>query len=257
MEECFFGWRLGDVISTGQFTEVREATSEIDGRSVILKRLHAHAAREPAVRALFEAECDLTCALPRSPHLVHGLAADVALDRPYLVLDRRGHDLRSRLEAGTLGRLDGFRLLVDAATGVAHLHHHGWVHGDLNPSNLLCDRGRGVICDLGVARRLGDGGPVRGTAAYMAPEQVRGGGWTAAVDVFALGVLLWELASGVRLFHRGPSFLSMAAVIETEAPPLDEVELAPIAANALAKDPAARPSARAFATALDQALAPR
>ena len=59
-----------------------------------------------------------------------------------------------------------------------------------------------VLCDLGVARRLGDGGPVRGTAAYMAPEQVTGEPWTGAVDVFALGVVGWELARGARLFAR-------------------------------------------------------
>ncbi|MBE7447904.1 MAG: hypothetical protein HS111_03110 [Kofleriaceae bacterium] len=56
---------------------------------------------------------------------------------------------------------------------------------------------------------------MRGTAACAAaPEQVRGEPWTGAVDVFALGVMLWELSTGERLFHRGASFLSMAAVIE-------------------------------------------
>jgi len=74
----------------------------------------------------------------------------------------------------------------------------------------------------------------------MAPEQVRGEAWTTATDVFALGVMLWELAAGKRLFHRGPSYLTMAAVVEGEVPALPDAKIDAIARAALAKDPAAR-----------------
>jgi serine/threonine-protein kinase len=74
----------------------------------------------------------------------------------------------------------------------------------------------------------------------MAPEQVRGEAWTTATDVFALGVVLWELIAGARLFHRGPPWLSMAAVVEVSAPPLADAALDAIAQAALAKDPAQR-----------------
>jgi serine/threonine-protein kinase len=85
----------------------------------------------------------------------------------------------------------------------------------------------------------------------MAPEQIRGEAWTPATDVFALGVVLWELASGARLFHRGPPWLSMAAVIEFEPPPLPDPALNAIARAALEKQPSARtPSAAEFAAAL-------
>ena len=67
------------------------------------------------------------------------------------------------------------------------------------------DGDRTVLIDLGVARAIGEAGTVRGTHAYMAPEQVRGEAWTPATDVFALGVVLWELVAGARLFHRGPT----------------------------------------------------
>jgi serine/threonine-protein kinase len=74
----------------------------------------------------------------------------------------------------------------------------------------------------------------------MAPEQVRGEGWTPATDVFALGVVLWELIASARLFHRGPTWLSMRAVIEDEPPALADSALDAIAREALAKDLGAR-----------------
>ena len=94
-----------------------------------------------------------------------------------------------------------------------------------------------VLVDLGVAKKTGHAGAVRGTHAYMAPEQVRGEAWTAATDVFAIGVVLWELAAGKRLFHRGPPWLTMAAVVEEAVPPLPDPVLDAIVQAALAKDP--------------------
>jgi len=139
----------------------------------------------------------------------------------------------------------------DACAGVAHLHAHGYVHGDVCPGNLLVHDDHVTLIDLGVARRIGESGTVRGTHAYMAPEQVRGEAWTPATDVFALGVVLWELVSGARLFHRGPPWLTMAAVVEAGVPRLPDPGLDAIAQAALAKDPARRtPSPEALADAL-------
>src|SRR5262249_8319209 len=125
-----------------------------------------------------------------------------------------------------------------------HLHAQGWIHGDINPSNLVVDaRPSGdhvVLVDLGVARAIGEAGVVRGTHAYMAPEQIHGRAWTPATDVFALGVVLWELIAGARLFHRGPPWLSTAAVIEAVVPRLADPALDAVAQAALAKDPALR-----------------
>ncbi len=251
MEARVGGWLLGRVVAAGQLAEVREAVPADGGAAVAVKRLHEHSARAPEIRALFEAECALTCALPPSPHVVRGLHADLTGPRPNLVMAlHAGGDLRARLARGPLVRAELLAVVAGAASGLAHLHAAGWIHGDLNPANLLCSPAGAVLCDLGVARPDGAAGPVRGTAAYMAPEQVRGERWTGAVDVFALGVLLWELVRGERLFHRGASFLSMAAVVESTPDPLDDAALAPLAAAALAKEPGARPSAATLAAAL-------
>jgi serine/threonine protein kinase len=246
-------WTLGRTVSTGAFAEVREAESPGAGRAAI-KRLHGHAARDPAMRALFVAECALTCALPPHPGLVRGRHAEPDADRPYLVMDLiEGADLRAVLETRALVPAEAGLLVAAAAAAAAHLHDEGWVHGDLNPANVLVAPAGAVLCDLGIARRSGEAGPVRGTAAYMAPEQVRGEPWTTAVDVFALGVLLWELSTGERLFHRGAAFLSMAAVVEHSPPPLADPALRDVVAAALSPDPSARPSAAALAAALGRA----
>jgi serine/threonine-protein kinase len=128
-------------------------------------------------------------------------------------------------------------IVTAAADAASHLHHHGFVHGDINPGNLMVSTADHVtLVDLGIARAIGGAGVVRGTPAYMAPEQVRGERWTPATDVFALGILLWELVSGTRLFHRGPPWLSLAAVVEAPVPALADPAVDALAQAALVKD---------------------
>jgi serine/threonine protein kinase len=233
--------RLGALIDSGGLGEIWRA--ERDGAAAALKRLHTHLARIPEAVELFASEQRLATELPRHPGVVHGLEAGDVEGRPYLAMElATGEDLRRLLAAAgaALPRARALALVAAACDATAHLHAHGWVHGDLSPSNLIVDGERVVLVDLGVARRAGAGGPVRGSHAYMAPEQVRGEPWTPATDVFALGVLLWELAAGARLFRRGQPWLSQAAVVEAEAPPLPDPALDAIAQAALAKDPARR-----------------
>jgi serine/threonine-protein kinase len=198
---------------------------------------------------------------------VHGFEAGDVEGRPYVVLELvEGEDVR-RIVAPPVTKQNAtpapavipharvIQLLAAACDGVAHLHANGFVHGDICPGNLMVSTtpagDRVVLIDLGVAREIGEAGAVRGTHAYMAPEQVRGEAWTRATDVFALGVVLWELTAGARLFHRGPPWLTMAAVVEEDVPPLRDAALDAIARRALAKNPAERtPSATELAAAL-------
>ncbi|MBX3158477.1 MAG: serine/threonine protein kinase [Deltaproteobacteria bacterium] len=243
-EQTFGTWRLDGLIAVGGLGEVWRARRE--GQVAALKRLHTHLARNEDGRGMFANEQQLALGLPRHPNLVHAIENGVVDGRPYVALELApGEDLRRIVApAGgpvVLPRARALAIARAACAGVAHLHKFGWIHGDLNPGNLIVDvDDRVTVIDLGVARRSGEGGAVRGTHAYMAPEQVKGGAWTPATDVFALGVVLWELASGARLFHRGPPWLSMAAVVEADVPPLEDPALDAIVRAALAKDPAAR-----------------
>jgi serine/threonine protein kinase len=249
--ERFGGWRLAALIAAGGLGEVWRG--EREGTVAAVKRLHTHLARIPEARELFATEQRLATELPRHPGVVHALEAGDVDGRPYLAMELvAGVDLRrlvavpAPLDApepppAQLPRARALAIVAAACDAAAHLHAHGWIHGDLCPSNLMVDAAdRVVLVDLGVSRRAGAGGPVRGSHAYMAPEQVRGEAWTPATDVFALGVILWEVAAGARLFHRGPPWLSQAAVIEAEPPPLPDPALDAVVQAALAKDPARR-----------------
>jgi serine/threonine protein kinase len=254
MTEHFGTWRLDALIAVGGLGEIWRSSR--NDEIAALKRLHTHLVRNAGVRAQFAIEQRLTTELPHHPNLVHAVEANEVDGRPYLALALApGEDLRRLLHppprpgaapsdpgaSVVLPRARVLAIAVAACEAAAHLHRHGFVHGDINPGNLVvATDDRVTLIDLGVAREIGSGGAVRGTHAYMAPEQVRGERWTPATDVFALGVVLWELVAGARLFHRGPPWLSMAAVIEAVPPPLADPALDAIAQAALVKDPARR-----------------
>jgi len=244
MSDSFGAWTLDSLVAAGGLGEVWRAHR---GDTVAaLKRLHTHLVRNDEAVRQFAVEQRLATTLPRHPNVVHGLEAGDVNGRPYVVLELlAGQELR---RLGAIPRDRALAIVSGACDAAAHLGAAGWVHGDICPANLLVDGDRAVLIDLGVARAIGEAGAVRGTHAYMAPEQVRGLAWTRATDVFALGVVLWELIAGARLFHRGPPWLSMAAVVEAPAPALPDPSLDAIVQRALAKDPALRiPTAEALA----------
>lgn len=253
--EQFGPWYLESLIAVGGLGEVwraRSPESRFGGVTAAVKRLHTHLARNDEAREQFAVEQQLAMGLPRHPGVTRGIEPGIVEGRPYLAFELApGEDLRrivtppasktnSAPDAVTLPRARALSIVRAACDAVGHLHAHGWVHGDVCPGNLIVDGERVTLIDLGIARRIGAGGPVRGTHAYMAPEQVHGEAWTAATDVFALGVVLWELVSGKRLFHRGPPWLSMAAVVEDTPPPLPDPAIDEVARAALEKDPARR-----------------
>ena len=128
----------------------------------------------------------------------------------------QGGTLAQRLRPGPLPLGDGVRVAIDLAEALSHAHEHGVLHRDLKPENVLFARdGRMVLADFGIAHHLGAehltraGGPV-GTPTYMSPEQLRHEELTAASDLFSLGLVLYEVFTGIRLF-RGQD---TAAIVE-------------------------------------------
>jgi serine/threonine protein kinase len=247
MSDRFGAWTLDSLLAVGGLGEVWRAHR---GTTVAaLKLLHTHLARNDEGLRQFAVEQLLATTLPRHPNVVHGLEAGEVDHRPYVALDLLpGEDLR-RIVAPAKGpvvipKSRAVAIVTAACDAVDHLHREGWVHGDICPGNLMVEPrpsgDRVVLIDLGVARAIGEAGAVRGTHAYMAPEQVKGETWTRATDVFALAIVLWELIAGARLFHRGPPWLSMAAVVEAGVPALSDPSLDAIVQRALAKNPAQR-----------------
>jgi Protein kinase domain len=174
-----------------------------------------------------------------------------------------GRTFREVLRAGELN--EGFAVEASAQVleGLAHAHARGIVHRDVKPSNVLLADGEEVsarVLDFGLAQipeaeTLTAVGDVPGTLAYIAPERLSGEAATAAADVWAVGVMLWEALAGRHPFWQN-SLLETARAIERGAEPLATMRpdlprpLLAAVDGALSLDPARRPSAAALAEVL-------
>lgn len=172
-----------------------------------------------------------------------------------------GEDLASLLRR--IGRLPGDKALEIArqiCTGLEAAHDSGVLHRDLKPANVMIDgRGRARITDFGLAGLVGsfEGDDVAGTPAYMAPEQLRGAKIDERSDIYALGLVFYELFTGKRAFADGATLGDLLRVRESSAPtsPGQLVkDLDPLVERTilrcLEKDPAARPRSVAEVLAL-------
>lgn len=183
-----------------------------------------------------------------------------------------GETLRERLaREGALPVAAAVRLLRELADALAYAHARGVVHCDLKPENVLLSEGHAVVADFGIAKAVaavaadetapaGSGSGVLGTPGYMAPEQASGGTADHRSDLYALGVIGYEVLTGTHPFPgRSPGELLLAHRTEVpvplgtrraDAPPA----LADVVMRLLAKDPAQRPpSARSVLLALERA----
>jgi hypothetical protein len=166
-----------------------------------------------------------------------------------------GKTLRAEMARGPIDAASAIRFARDIASGLACAHRNGITHRDLKPENVMVTpEGAAKILDFGLARRVADAPPpsgksgevtgVAGTAAYMAPEQARGGRVDARADVFALGVVVYEMLAGRRPFdpsEKGGGSEAWAMVVPLAvAAPGAPAALVDVVERCLAVDPAAR-----------------
>ena len=183
-------------IARGGFGIVWEARDRTLQRTVAFKALRVGDRAEIAEeRLLTEAEA---AARLSHPNIVTLFDVGRTSQGPYLVLEfLRGRTLAARLADGPLPPAEALRIAAAVASGLAHAHDRGVVHRDLTPGNVfLCDDGQVKVLDLGMAHAFGHRKLHGGTPAYMAPEQRRGAPEDERTDVFALGVVLYEMLSG-------------------------------------------------------------
>jgi eukaryotic-like serine/threonine-protein kinase len=262
-------YRIVSLLAAGGMAEVYRAADERLGRDVALKVLSGTSRTE---HARFRREVDVLAHLDH-PNLVRlydagelDAGAPEGGARPFLVLELvEGSTLADRLTLGPLPVPAAARIGYELAGALAVAHAGGVVHRDVKPSNVLIDDdGRARLTDFGVAHdsaasTLTDIDAVPGTAAYMAPEQVRGEHATPAIDVYALGLVVLECCTGVRAF---PGTMHESALARLTAGPevpdalptrLHDV-LVEMTARAPGDRPTAAESALVFARASETAL---
>ena len=196
-------YRVERVLGEGAMAKVLLAHDAELGREVAVKLLDEGLAADPSFRARFAREARVAAGLSH-PNIVTVFDVGEVDGRPFIVMELvPGRTLEERLRRdGTLPADDVLAIARQVCAGLEHAHANGLVHRDLKPGNLIeRDDGTIKIADFGIARavegtELTEAGTVVGTAAYLAPEQAEAGTVTPATDLFALGVVLYELLTG-------------------------------------------------------------
>jgi len=264
-------YRVIEPVAQGAMGTVYRAERIKLGRIVAIKVLHDVLPHELSGRKRFEIEA-MAMAKLEHPHCASVLDVGVYSDRPYVVMDFvSGENLKDLIAGGAqpIGR--AVDIVRQVLSGLAHAHELGIIHRDIKPANLVLSQKTGLgdhvkILDFGLARLHDAGqnlttGIVVGTPAYMAPEQIRGHELDGRADLYACGVLLFELLTGQKPFHSEADdpievcrmhLKSPIPRLADKLPGVEFGELEAIAARALAKDRNERyGSAHEFAVALD------
>jgi eukaryotic-like serine/threonine-protein kinase len=251
-------YEISAALGAGGMGEVYRARDSRLGRDVALKVLPGEVTGDADRLARFEREARSSSAL-NHPNIVtiHDFA--FAADECYLVMELiRGESLRDLISRGPVPRKKLYAIASGIADGLAAAHAAGIIHRDLKPENvMITSEGTAKILDFGLVKstpeisgadsptelRLTETGVVLGTALYMAPEQARGAPVGIQCDHFALGLIIYEMATGKHPFRRQNAYETVSAIINDEPPPLDDSFPEPflwIVERCLAKEPSER-----------------
>ncbi|HET7706842.1 MAG TPA: protein kinase [Thermoanaerobaculia bacterium] len=247
-------------IGAGGMGEVWKARDTRLNRSVAIKVLPAELAGDAQLRLRFEREAKTISQLEH-PHICR--LYDVGESGPvsYLVMELLdGESLADRLARGPLPLNDALRIGAEVADALDRAHRAGVVHRDLKPGNIMITRSGAKLLDFGLAatvapiggndatvqKPLTAEGTIVGTFQYMAPEQLNGTEADARSDIFALGAVLYEMATGRRAFDGKTKASVIASILDRDPAPISSLQpLTPplferVVATCLNKDPDAR-----------------
>jgi serine/threonine protein kinase/Tol biopolymer transport system component len=250
------------LIGSGAMGEVYRARDLRLGRDVAIKVLHANLAGDAHRLARFEREARALAAL-NHPHIVTIYSVEEADGASFLTMELiEGRSLERIVPAAGFSFEEFVEFAGELADALAAAHEKGIVHRDLKPANIMVTKdGRIKVLDFGLVRDLrgvGDedstrasagetqAGMVVGTPAYMSPEQIAGGPVDHRTDIFSLGVVLHQMASGRHPFAGGSSPEKMSSILRDAPEPLTvlrpdlPLELARIVRRCLEKDPRRR-----------------
>lgn len=247
-------YQLSGELGAGGMAHVYQALDLQLQRPVAIKVLREDLIGDPGFRARFLQEARAAANLAH-PNIVTVYDSGIDNNRFFFVMERvAGTDLKTMLRSrGHLPVDEAVRIMVQVASAVGYAHRAGLIHCDLKPQNILvASDGRAKITDFGIARALSTIDPgetseyVWGSPQYFAPEQAAGGPPSPASDVYALGVVLYEMVTGELPFRAAHA--EQLAELHVKATPVPPSRVTPgippaleqIILKVLAKEPAAR-----------------
>lgn len=247
-------YRLEELVARSGMASLFRAIDTRTGQQVALKIPHPEAECDVVFSERFEREAEIGRTLDH-PAIVRILKPEKPT-RVYLVFEwAEGRPLRDILAAEN--RLDparAVRIALALCDALDHIHSRGIVHRDLKPENIMVDAQDGIqLLDFGIAaksgvRRLtfGKFSNLMGTAEYISPEQVKGKRGDARSDLYALGIVLYEMVTGTAPFCGPNPLATINARLKTDAPPVRELnpnlspQLEKILRRALERNPVRR-----------------
>ncbi len=252
-------YRVLDKLGGGGMGVVYRAEDTHLGRQVALKFLPAELTSDPVARTRFVQEARAASALDHANICTIHDIDETAAGQLYIVMTLYdGETFKSRLKHGPLETQDAIAAARQVAAGLDRAHGFGIVHRDIKPANLMYTRrGEVKILDFGVAKLMGHAGVTRtgssvGTLAYMSPEQLEGRDDVGpGADLWALGVVLYEMLTGRRPFEGPSQAETVAAILAQEPTPVDPAgegagaDLTSLVNDLLQKRPEDRPPSAA------------
>ncbi|MDA1315744.1 MAG: protein kinase [Acidobacteria bacterium] len=247
-------YRITEKLGEGGMGVVYKAEDIKLERTVALKFLAAHLLNDEEAKARFLREARAAAAL-HHPNICPVYEIDEAEGKTFLSMALiEGEPLEARIEKGPLPLKEALDIGRQIAEGLEAAHEKGVVHRDIKPANVMVDgKGRATIMDFGLAHlteasRLTKTDQTMGTVAYMSPEQAQGMEVDNRSDIWALGVVLYEMVRGQRPFQGQYDQALLYEIVHQEPEPLTGVragvpmELEFIVGKCLAKDRKDRPS---------------
>lgn len=265
-------YRLQELIGVGGMAAVYRAHQESMGRDVAIKVMAMQLAENEEFVARFEREAHVIARL-QHPHILPVI--DFGRDKSQVFLVMRlveGGMLSQRLARSTLSVRQVEQFLTQIGSALEYAHQRGVIHRDLKPNNVLLDESdNAYLTDFGIAKMLAGAttsqlsltatGSVMGTPAYMAPEQWRSEAVDARTDIYALGIILYEMLMGVLPFHSDTPFGMMYKHFDAPPPApsainpalphaMEQIVLRAMAKNGNDRYPSARQMAEEFSSAV-------
>lgn len=253
-------------IGAGGMGEVYRARDRRLERTVAIKVLAPNLSSNPEYRQRFEREARTVAALSH-PHICPVYDIGAHNGRDYLVMEYLdGESLASRIAKGPIPIEEALRYAIQIADALDQAHRHGVVHRDLKPGNIMLAKSGAKLLDFGLAKTFEQSGSasntvseaptattpltgmgfIAGTLQYMAPEQLEGADASPRTDLYAFGLVLYEMIAGKRAFEARSQAAVITSIMAGSAPPLQALNgtvppaLDHLVTTCIAKDPESR-----------------